>query len=580
MKRAWILLLVVAAAVAAFVLLGPSKKAPVAGSGDAADGRGVDVPPPPPALRPSPPRDGATGEPATPEEPRDGEPAEEPKPEGPQITGTVVDDATEKPIAGARVRMEILCGAFPADLAALWSAGASPRVQMHVGAPEARIFPIGATTTTDEEGKFAAPWGWGSSIPTNLYVRATGYVVARACSVDMSKPQTIRLKRGLDIRGVVVRHDGAAISGAVVRAEPAPGTEILPGHADATTTDKEGKFALTGLIPGKVIVSADHPKFVPTALEPMEPGFNDVRIVLVPAFLATFHLKTDDAKQPDAPSLQWKTTGTPPRSGLQILLVDEEVAQDEAIPPEGTWKYEPVKVPCDRPDVTFELKAVGYEVWRSEPETLPPLGGEKTYEVDLRRDMTLGSLKIAFEDRDGNPISFVKDQCEVVTGRRDRVRIPAGIVVKPSDALEFPALPGGPYVFLIRSPLHAPLLLSVDVPAQRETEAKGVLGPPAKLRVKFTAPEQVIVRFRVMQGKDIAYPFPEGASVAQEESEKPGEEPKERVFHTGAEGLLLSGLADGTHTVEVLSPELVAPLTPVDLVAGETREVEIRVDKR
>ncbi len=597
MKRTWAVLAVLAvAAIVAILVLGPSKRGPVGGVETAGDRPAADSAPP--ALAPSGNGGGMAGGAArvVPAAGADGMEDEGAKGDEVQIVGTVVDDATGKPVAGARVVAEITtvpCPPFPHLLANLWSKGAAPRLAPRAPGDLA-FLPDALPATTDDDGAFAVLWRWATTA-ADVFVRAPGYVVASQCAVLPKTPTTIRLKRGLEIRGVVVRPDGAAIENAVVRAEPAPGTPILPGHADATTTDKEGKFALTGLVPGSLVVSADHPKYVPSALDPMEPGINDVRIVLVPAFLATFNLKPDDGKEPDAPTLAWKTTGSPPRTGLQILthppalrgvdvppappMADGDAANADVLP-DGVWAYDPVRIPCDRPEVTFEVKAIGCEVWTSDPEPLPPEGGEKTYEVGLRRDMTLGSLKISFEDPDHNPVSFVKDKCEVVTGRHDQVPIPAGIVIRPSDVLEFPALPGGPYDFLVRSPLHAPLVLQVNVGAARENEARGVLGPPAKLRVRFTAPQATVVRFRLMMGRNADYPFPEGSLVAQEGDAKPGDEPKDPVFHAGAEGLLLSGLSEGRHTVEVLSPELVAPPTPVDLVAGETREIEIAVQMR
>ena len=54
----------------------------------------------------------------------------------------------------------------------------------------------------------------------------------------------------------------------------------------------------------------------------------------------------------------------------------------------------------------------------------------------------------------------------------------------------------------------------------------------------------------------------------------------EPILAAGSEGLLLSGLAAGTYTVEVLSEELTAPSTIVHLKEGDTQEVEIQVSPR
>jgi hypothetical protein len=504
---------------------------------------------------------------------------------GPAITGVVVDDETGKPMAGVRVVAEIAettCPRFPDPPQPLWGADAFPTDVL----PAQRRFraaPVSPPATTDEEGAFSIAWRLGD-VKADLFARRTGWLVECACGVAAGSPATIRLKKGSEIRGVVVRGDGRAVAGAVVRCRPAPGTPILPGHADATRSDEEGRFALTGLVPGPVIVWADHPKFVPTTLEPMEPGRKDLRIVLVPAFLATFEITTDDAKEPDAPSLGWKTTGVPPRSDLQILRPNPEDVETAStttvfVPTEqGAWRYQPVRIPCDRPDVSFEVKAVGYEIWTAGPEPLPIDGGEKTFPVLLRRDLTLGSLRLLLEDKDGKTLSFLGEKAEASPWRRDRQPIPGGIILKPGDVLEFPALPHGPYGILVRSPLHAPVVIAVDVPAGRATEQKVVVGPPAKMRVRFTAPEATIVRFKLMQGKDPAYPYVEGTTVAQEGDE--ADPRKDPVLHAGSEGLVLTGLAAGRYSVEVLNPDLVAPATAIDLVESETREVEIALQKR
>jgi hypothetical protein len=492
-------------------------------------------------------------------------------------------------MAGVRVLADVSdprsCPRLPPLSGSLWPAEAAVLVAVEEsGVPRPALRKLGplleAAASTNEEGAFAIPWDL-ADVRADLFARRAGFVLACECRIAPGTGVTIRLRRGDEIRGVVVRGDGRAVAGALVSCRPAPGTPLLPGHADMARTDEEGRFALTGLVPGPVLVSADHPKFVPATLPAMEPGRKDLRIVLVPAFLASFEITTDDAKEPDAPSLAWKTTGVPPRSDLLLLEKHDwgvELATPPALPEgEGATRYEPVRVPCDRPDVTFELKAVGYETWTAGPEPLPVDGGEKTYPVLLRRDASLGVLRLVFEDREGRPVSVLASKSEASTMRRDRQTIPGGVVMRPGDLLEYPALPHGPYLILVRSPLHAPALVSVDVPAGRTTEQKVVLGPPAKLRVKFTAPEATIVRFRLLLGKDPVHPFPENTTVAQETGDDAKADP---VLHAGAEGIVLSGLAAGRYGFEILNPDLFAPPTAVDAVEGETREVEVALQRR
>ncbi len=153
------------------------------------------------------------------------------------------------------------------------------------------------------------------------------------------------------------------------------------------------------------------------------------------------------------------------------------------------------------------------------------------------------------------------------------------------EALVLPSLPAGPYGILVRSPLHAPAILTVDVAPGGPTERRVVLGPPGKLRVKFTATETFLVKFRLLDGNEVAYPYPEGARPAPP-PEQGGDggtgsaHDEETALWAGADGILLTGLRSTTYTVEVISPELVAKPVSVAVVEGETREVEIPVARR
>lgn len=586
MRRSWplVALLVVALGAGAWFLLQGSGAGPQPVVPGDAPGREQGAPP---TLLGAPDRPasraGSMGEEAPSEAPAEAGAGDEKEP---RLRGVVVDDETGAPVPGARILVEAAsspCPRIPESLAP------STR-RTDAGRRHAADVPL----VTDKDGTFSIAEGRLVDVfqraagYVDVFARAAGYVMGCVCMVGPFAPVTIRLKRGLSISGVVVRDRGGPVANALVTASPAPGVPRLPGHAEVATSDAEGKFSLTGLLPGPVVVGADHPKHMPTSLAPMEPGRDNVRIVLVPALVATFRVRTDDGKEPDAPSLAWKTSGSPPRDGIQLLGVPEATEAagndaDPAAPKVGTFAYPTVRLPCDRPDVTLTVKSIGYMPWVFGPEPLPAEGGERTYEVNLDRDLTLGSLKVVLEDRDGKALSFVGEKAQAVPWRRDGKPIPGGVVLKPGEALEMPALPAGGYGLLVRSPLHAPALVATEVVAGRETEAKAVVGPPAKVRVKFTAPEALIVKFQLRMGRDLDYPFPEAeagkAATAQGDAE--GDTGAlDGVLHAGADGLLLTGLATGRHVIEVVSPDLVATATPVDLVEGETREVEIAVTKR
>ena len=578
------------------------------------DGPASNAPPPAlgaggPGPRPAPgmaPADGGSGEaPVAPEET-----------ERPHLKGIVLDAETGKGIAGARLGFEppaSACPRLPVESPATYfriegAAGAGmPQVVRRTtrsggGSPDfsTSYFTeslVGARTGDD--GSFDVEY----AAKADLFVRAPGYRMECVCAVTSDAPITVRLVRGLTIEGVVVRDDGQPVEGAIVSVRPAPGTSRTLGHVEQALSGERGAFVVSGLAEGALTLSVAHMKHMPlTWSQPVDAGTKGLRVVLTPALFATFRVLTDDGKPPEGPTLAWKTSGAASLEGLTMLVGPgdpQEIATDPAFLPgpldpgavdpsapdeapilrPGTVVYRPVAIPCSRPDVTFTVKAIDMEPWVSPPEPLPPEGGARTFDVALRRDPTLGSLRVFLEDRDGKALSWLGEKAQLSIGRRDGKAIPAGVLLQPSEDLTLPALPEGPYLLEVRSPGHAPVRVEVDVVAGRPTEAKVVVGPPAKVHVRFTAPEATMVQFRLMRGREIAWPFPErreGDTTAQPDDDD-GKSPS---FVGGADGITLSGLGAGRYTIEVLTPTLTAPSTSVDLVEGETREVEIAVSRR
>lgn len=573
MKKAWPLLLLLALGVGVFLFLGRR-----GAEGPAADRIPEEAitatPPPAPALaqggvaptRTLPKAGSMGGEEGSTEASTE---------ETAKIEGVVLDDATGKPVEGAFVLAR--SGSTPCPSAppvGLFSGG-------FVAKANGGITSAGPTARSGADGSFTLDslYLLGGS-PWDVSVRGVGYVVATACGATAGTPLTVRLKRGLSIEGVVVREDGTPISGAMISVRPPQGTPATPGHVEWASSGEDGKFTLTGLLPGAVVVTADHPKFMPLSLESMEPGRKDVRIVLVPALMVTIRITTEDGAVPDAPSASWKTSGVPAREGLQLLVQDPEfsgVRRSPSAGPDVPFDYLPLRVPCDRPDVGFTVKAVGCSPWMSERIELPREGGEKVLDVALRRDPTLGTLKISIEDRDRNPLSWVTERCKLAIGRRDGKLVDGGLILRYSEVVDLPAIPAGPWTFVVKSPGHAPARVDTEVPAGQPSELKVALGPPAKVRVKFRAPETLLVRFQVTFGKQVATVFPEVASPLPTGEEEGAEE---QSLDVGTAGIVLSGLSAGRHMIEVISPELVAPPTSVDLVEGETKEIEISVTRR
>lgn len=510
---------------------------------------------------------------------------------GAALSGVVVDAETGKPIAGASVCAEVASEPCPRALLRPHplldgpDAGISDKSGRFYSA---RAAPI---VTTDKDGAFRIEWDRPDA--SDLFVKAAGHVLTVSCRATTAAPVTIRLERGLQIEGVVVARDERPIAGARVWTMPASGAATGLGHEEMATTNAEGKFLLSGLVSGAVVVRAEQfPAYMPAASEPMEPGRRDVKLVLVPAFVVSFDLKTDDGREAETPTVAWTTTGTPPRKGLQILESASAAGphlRDVPIVPAspsagGGSSWVPIRLPADRPSVRFEVKALGYSPWASEAIEIPPEGGATTVPVELRRDPNLGRLIVRFENAaDGAPLSYLTEKV-VVEGiwRRDGQGVGGGVVLQSrGEALEVPALPSGPYGLVLRSPGHAPLTLDkIEVAAGRDTEVRAAFGPPAKLRVKFTAPERTMVSFQLVQGKEPVLSFPELPPGELPAADGGAAAPKDRSVVAGVEGVVLSGLATGRYTIEVLSPEWTAPATSVDLVEGDVKEVEIAVSKR
>lgn len=512
-------------------------------------------------------------------------------PDGPALTGIVLDAQTGKPIAGARVSPEPASEPCPKPLRRPhpFLDGDSSAIENSDGTKTTGWGR--AITTTDKDGQFRVPWTDPDA--ADLYVKAGGYVLACSCHVSADVSVIVRLDKGLSIEGVVVTRDDMPVAGARVWTNASSPVTGGLGHDEMAMTNAEGKFSISGLVEGSVVVRADAGAlFMPAASEPMNPGRKDVKLVLIPAFAVSFDLKTDDGRVPETPTVAWTTAGNPPRSGLEMIHQpnDESLMSGSdgyqaggrgKIPGFAAQAFGPIRIPADRPTVRFEVKALGYSTWTSEPIAIPDIGGATTVPVELRRDPNLGRLIVRFEDRDGKPLSYVVERIDPSIWRRDGQQVSAGIVLHRSETLELPAVPSGPYGLMFHSPGHAPVLLEkVDVAAGRDTEARAVLGPAAKVRVKFTAPERVIVKFRMMLGREIAFPFPERAANATVSSDAGKNGPGDGSLEADPDGIVLSGLATGRYTVEVMSPELTAPPTGIDLVEGDIKEIEIAVSKK
>lgn len=436
---------------------------------------------------------------------------------------------------------------------------------------------------TDDNGRFSFRTRNDDVPPTgtmDVIAESEGRVVGVVCAQPIPGEAILRLEKGLTIEGRVRTPGGRSVDGASVRARPGPETPATPGHGTTgapSRTDEKGRFELGGLLPGGILVDVFHPGFMPKTVGPYDPATDhDLEITLVPALLATFEIRTDDGRDPEHLTLVWQTTDTPPRSEVLLLRVQTDGhEEDSGGRVEGEVTCVPVRLPCDARSIVLQVKADGYGTWTSEPLGLPPEGGKETFEIALTGDLATGSVKVMLEDEAGEKVSFLQTDVDVRIARIDPGARASAYVLEQQEDLRITDLPAGVYRLLLSSAAFAPAQTDVTVSAGREEEALVRVRPPAKVRVRFMAQEQTLVRFRLTQGGQTVHGIPEG-SFHRGTDEATGEP----ILAAGSDGLLLSGLAAGTYTIEVLSEDLAAPPTVVRLVEGDTQEVEIHVRPR
>jgi hypothetical protein len=471
------------------------------------------------------------------------------------LAGVVRDDVDGTPIAGASLNL------FPNE-------PTCPRLDGWL-----LTWPV----TTDAEGRFAFDVE-EDDVPRpgamDLFVRAPGHVGTIVCAAPHEKDREIRLARGLRMRCRVADPRSRPVVNAEVTAKPGPETPQVPGHAAAGWTDERGEVVLDEFLPGALLVTVDHTWFMPQTTGPYDPASDtDVTFTLTPALRATFKIRSDDGRPVKNTTVAWRTSGAAPKNEIRLLTCQKVETKGEA---GSEIECEPVRIPCDAPDVALEVRADGYAPWRLERERLPSDGGERTFDVVLAGDASLGSVLVRLEDERGQPVPFRASRSEVASvARMDGMPMASAVVIETSDDLRLTALPAGPYRISLRGALFAPLEVDATAVAGREVEARATVRPPAKLRVKFRAATPVVVRFGITQGGRPVHSVPEGVAQARVEDGV-----REPFYSAGEQGLLLSGLATGTYVVEVHSEEVHAPPTSVRLQEGETEEVEIDVQPK
>jgi hypothetical protein len=426
-----------------------------------------------------------------------------------------------------------------------------------------------------EDGRFVLRAQQAAESPAlpeaDVIVYAPGRVATMLCAPPREQEVEVRLSKGLSIQGKAMRADQRPIPGVSIRARPGPETPAVPGHASVfpVASGETGAYAIDGLLPGDVLVEADHPDFMPATWGPLDPATQKtLDLVLQPALRARFAVSTDDGREAKNATLTWEVVQG--ARDPQVLLLPPAPKKEGQPAADQAQHYGPVRLPATEGAVLLRVRADGYAEWTYGPFRPRPEGGEQDFDVRLTGDLSTGSVRIALEDENGERIDAAKADVKVAVAVLDPGSVPAAFVVMPREDLRITALPAGRYRVQLYSPTFAPVETELAVVAGQEQTATLRTMPPAKLRVRFLAPRRMLVRFRVLKDGKQAVAIPEGATVTAEGD----------VLAAGEDGLLLSGLGGGTYQVEVTSDEVAAPLTTVRLATGDTEEVEIAVSDR
>ena len=480
------------------------------------------------------------------------------------LKGVVVDDATGAAIPGATIGMEMArepCPRSPEVVAKpLPASSFGPRAITASSGPSGR-FVIEVSDWFGDQGKFDG------------YATAAGYVPAMLCAQPWGSDVTFRLPKALKLKVRVADQHGRPVLGAVVRATPGEDAKTDLGHVGYAVSDEHGHCEIDGLLPGDILVTADHAEFMPTTEGPLDPFTRkEVEIRLLPAMRFLFKLRSDDGSEIKNPTLQWTTDGNPPHESLLVMPVTPNGPPNA---PRAEVNSVAVRIPCDHRFVQLELKADGFEALRPPQEPLPSEGGEKEIIAVLVRDTSLAPLKLSFQDPDGKPVPYADlGSGQPLITSLDGKDI-GSVTFTGGETLNFDSLPAGRYRIGKRSAKYAPAEVDLEVRAGEKNEVTVKLKPTAKLKVIFRSSERVTVRFRLRRSGRILAAFPEGG-LTPTGAEGSGLQP----LRAGEGGAVFTGLGAGQVTVDVTDPTLVAEAKTVSLREGETTEVEIDVRKR
>ena len=505
------------------------------------------------------------------------------------LEGRVVVDATNQPLQGATIHAEtaqancpriparVTGGVFVLELGTDPGGGAMLGPSMRSGVQSHALRQLLSTSwTTGKDGRFTITVAGGADLTAlqgafDLFVTSRGYIGQALCAVPNGKDVLVRMRKGAELSGHVRNIHDRPIEGARIMAMPATGTPEVLGFVAAAHTDATGRFELEGLDQGVVTLAVSHPNYIPQKVERVDTRQQRVPpIRLVASYRVSFALETGDAEAPRTPSVEWITSGTTPRHGLTVVALQDGANR-------SPWPTVPVAIPCDRQEVRFTVKATGYAPWKSEAVLVPPEGGEATIAVPLQPDTTLGRLTVRFETESGDAVSYADLGAHNDIHIRGTQEVEGGLVMQTSTDFKLTAVPPGPYALLFSMRDYAPVRVEVEARAGEETVETVTLRPPARLRVRFSAPEPALVGFHIKKDNRVVLAFPMTEQDAPLPERDQVEAPKAKADENGT---VFSGLGSGDHVIEITDAKFHAPRTRVTLVEGDEVEVAIRLERR
>jgi protocatechuate 3,4-dioxygenase beta subunit len=294
-----------------------------------------------------------------------------------QVVGRVVREGDDAPVPGASVT----------------AAGFSPGQQVVV-----------SRATSDADGRFELPVPPGRA--ASLYAYATGFapISVPSPSAAPTEPLVIRMSRGATVSGRVTRDsDGAPVPGMTVSASFI-GPRNVSSTPDPATTDADGRYTLTGVLPGEAMVVASGEGYVTKGLDQVSrEGYNPLVVTLVDAETTAVDVVVTAGARIDGTVLD--ADGAPVRGA---------VVQVRASIPEGAASGRPLPVASGADGrftlegalpgraCTLEAEAPGFVTARAGPFT--PLAGTTTT-VEVRFDATRFIDVTVLDDAAGTPVA-------------------------------------------------------------------------------------------------------------------------------------------------------------------------------